>query len=471
MNTEPAPNRCPQCGGTVPADAPQGLCPRCVLARAATPTETGAKPGSRLTPPPLAAVAAAFPQFEILELIGIGGMGVVYKARQPKLDRVVALKLLPQSHGADPAFAERFHREARFLARLTHPHIVSVFDFGESGGFCYLLMEFVDGVNLRQAMQAGRFSPAQALAIVPDICAALQYAHNQGVLHRDIKPENILLDAQGRVKIADFGIAKLVGDPGDPQTGLTLTQSGARLGTPHYMAPEQIEQPSDVDHRADIYSLGVVFYELLTGELPLGRFAAPSAKTPLDARVDEIVMRALAKERELRQQSAGELRTQVETVTANPRGGPREAAQASASPGLLKVGSSTITTPERLATFAGQFFLYRTRGPLLLDRRQLTHSCAGVTTVIPLAAIRDLSLGHYPRSVNPAGLDFISVTYAEGGQTKRVFLSPMDGIFGLPSRFNQQAAEWFHTIGNAVGVAIPRRHPRPRRHLVVPDAE
>ena len=319
MNSESVPKLCPRCCGAVPADAPQGLCPRCVLARAVNPTETGARSGARLTPPPLEAVKAAFPQFEILELIGVGGMGVVYKARQPKLDRIVALKLLPQSPSADPAFAERFHREARFLARLTHPYIVSVYDFGESGGFCFLLMEFVDGVNLRQAMQAGRFSPAQALAIVPDICAALQYAHNQGVLHRDIKPENILLDAQGRVKIADFGIAKLVGDPGDPRTDLALTQSGARLGTPHYMAPEQIEQPSDVDHRADIYSLGVVFYELLTGELPLGRFAAPSAKTPLDARVDEIVMRALAKERELRQQSAGEMKTQVETVAANPQ--------------------------------------------------------------------------------------------------------------------------------------------------------
>ena len=222
MNSEPATDRCPKCGGTVPADAPQGLCPRCVLARAATPTDAGMRSHARLTAPPLEAVAAAFPQFEILELIGLGGMGVDYKARQTKLDRVVALKLLPQSLSADPAFAERFHREARFLARLAHPHIVSVFDFGESGGFCYLLMEFVDGVNLRQAMQAGRFSPAQALAIVPDICAALQYAHDQGVLHRDIKPENILLDAQGRVKIADFGIAKLVGDLFKLQTRLIM---------------------------------------------------------------------------------------------------------------------------------------------------------------------------------------------------------------------------------------------------------
>jgi tRNA A-37 threonylcarbamoyl transferase component Bud32 len=313
MKTETADNLCPQCGSAIPVEAPQGLCPKCVLAGAAAPIETVTTPAHRAPPPPLETVQAAFPQLEILELIGAGGMGVVFKARQPKLDRLVALKLLPEAAAKSPAFAERFNREARTLARLNHPNIVTVFDFGQAGGLFYLLMEFVDGVNLRQAMRAGRFSPAEALSIVPKICEALQYAHDEGILHRDIKPENILLDAKGRVKIADFGIAKLVGD--DPRD-VTLTASGASLGTPHYMAPEQIEQPGKVDHRADIYSLGVVFYEMLTGELPIGRFAAPSTKATLDERVDEIVFRALAKERELRQQSAGQMKTEVETVTA-----------------------------------------------------------------------------------------------------------------------------------------------------------
>jgi serine/threonine protein kinase len=175
-------------------------------------------------------VAAAFPQLEILELIGQGGLGFVFKARQPKLERLVALKILPQALAADPAFAERFTREGRALARLNHPNIVAIHDFGQAGGFFDLLMEFVDGVNLRQAMRAGRFTPAQALAVVPKICEALQFAHNEGILHRDIKPENILLDAKGRVKIADFGIAKLVGET-QPKTA--LTGSGATLGTPH----------------------------------------------------------------------------------------------------------------------------------------------------------------------------------------------------------------------------------------------
>ncbi|MBI3417636.1 MAG: protein kinase [Verrucomicrobia bacterium] len=311
MNTETSINRCPKCGATVPAEAPQGLCPKCVLLGAATPTEAGRQERRRIEPPPLATVAAAFPQLEIIELIGHGGMGIVYKARQPRLDRFVALKLLPEVAGKDPTFAERFNREARVLAKLNHPNIVTVFDFGQSGGFFYLLMELVDGVNLRQVMRAGKFSAAEALNIVPKICDALQFAHSEGILHRDIKPENILLDTKGRVKIADFGIAKLIGDA---TPDITLTASGAALGTPHYMAPEQLEKPQEVDHRADIYSLGVVFYEMLTGELPIGRFAAPSTKTPLDERVDEIVFRALATARELRQQSAGQMKTEVEHV-------------------------------------------------------------------------------------------------------------------------------------------------------------
>ncbi len=301
---------CPQCGSRLPADAPQGLCPACLMAAAALDTEADTQPlGAARELPTLAEVAAAFPDLEVQELIGQGGMSVVYRARQPRLERVVALKILPKDLAATPGFPQRFTREGRVLARLTHPNIVTVHDFGESGGFYFLLMEYVDGVNLRQAMRAGRFTPEQALEVVPVLCAALQHAHGEGVLHRDIKPENILLDAKGRVKIADFGIAKIIGENAD---AMLLTQSGARLGTAPYMAPEQIEQPATVDHRADIYSLGVVFYEMLTGELPLGRFAAPSERAAVGSQVDAVVFRALEKERGRRQQSAGEFKTQIE---------------------------------------------------------------------------------------------------------------------------------------------------------------
>jgi serine/threonine protein kinase len=276
------------------------------------PTEAGLGPQSWKTPT-LAEIASAFPELEVLGHLGTGGMGCVYRVRERDSGRISALKVLPRELAADPAFVERFEREARTLSRLRHPHIVGVHGFGQAGGFCFLLMEFVDGANLRQALRSGRFTPQQALALIPPICEALQAAHAQGVLHRDIKPENLLLDAEGRVKIADFGIAKLLEGPGaSAAEAYTLTRTGARIGTPHYMAPEQVETPEQVDHRADIYSLGVVFYELLTGELPLGRFPAPSIKAGLDARVDDIVFRALAKERELRQQTADQVRAEVE---------------------------------------------------------------------------------------------------------------------------------------------------------------
>lgn len=295
-------NTCPTCHSPIPAHAPGGFCPACLLRDAVEPSATGH------AAPSLEEIAAAFPQLEILDLIGQGGMGFVYKVRQPGLDRVVALKILSPELGRDPAFAERFAREARTLGKLHHPNIVTVFEHGEGGGLFYLIMEYVDGVNLRQAMRAGRFSPEQALAIVPGICDALQAAHAQGIWHRDIKPENILLDREGKVKIADFGIARIVGDP---QHDFTLTRTGSALGSISYMAPEQHEKPHDVDHRADIYSLGVVIYEMLTGELPLGRFPAPSQKAAVDARIDAIVFKTLEKERELRQQSAKEVKTDV----------------------------------------------------------------------------------------------------------------------------------------------------------------
>lgn len=312
---ETRPNEtCPNCGETIPAEAPGGLCPKCLLEESARPTEPGTA-GSGFVgfdPPDVDAIAAAFPRLEIVECIGSGGMGAVYRARQPHLDREVALKILPPSLAERSGFLDRFTREGQLLAKLSHPNIVAVHDFGESGGYCFLLMEFVDGVNLRQAMRAERFTPEQALEVVPKVCEALQFAHDEGILHRDIKPENILLDAKGRVKIADFGIAKLIGDAAE---GPSLTRS-AVPGTPQYMAPEQIEQPDRVDHRADIFSLGVVFYEMLTGELPMGRFPAPSERSRVSGEVDEIVLRSLEKDRDRRQQSAEEVRTQISEVPA-----------------------------------------------------------------------------------------------------------------------------------------------------------
>jgi tRNA A-37 threonylcarbamoyl transferase component Bud32 len=325
----PEENKCPQCGTPLPTGALAGLCPACLLKMgAAADTVTDAKQPA-FNPPSIPELAPLFPQLEILELIGKGGMGAVYKARQKQLDRIVALKILPPGIGHDAAFAERFAREAKALAKLNHPGIVTLYEFGDSGGQFYFLMEFVDGVNLRQLLHNSRIAPREALAIVPQICDALQFAHDQGIVHRDIKPENILLDRRGRVKVADFGLAKIVEDrdaannfPAIEKNSGNLTDAGKAMGTPNYMSPEQIAAPGEVDHRADIYALGVVFYQMLTGELPGKKIAPPSTKVQIDVRLDEIVLRALEKNPELRYQQVSEVKTCVETIVgSDPAGG------------------------------------------------------------------------------------------------------------------------------------------------------
>jgi len=397
--------RCPKCGIQLTADAPAGLCPKCLVqagfeSQPVPHVEPGptkpTPPASGFVPPSVEYLGPLFPQLTILELLGQGGMGAVYKARQPGLDRLVALKILPPEISRDPAFAERFQREARALARLSHPHIVAVYDFGQTdsarrgspdpaarspeglpfssepqetfgqpGGsvgdrpqhidrpqrsLCYIVMEFVDGANLRQTIRAGKLAPAEALAIVPQICEALQFAHDEGIVHRDIKPENILIDKRGRVKIADFGLAKLLGQDASDHS---LTATHQVMGTLRYMAPEQMKGSREVDHRADIYSLGVVFYELLTGELPMGKFAPPSKRVQVDVRLDEVVLRALEQDPDLRYQHASEVKTDTEIIShsrsaarpESPKGAPTEPhlVQAPADCLLLAAGIAFVT--------------------------------------------------------------------------------------------------------------------------------
>ncbi|WP_077025065.1 serine/threonine-protein kinase [Fuerstiella marisgermanici] len=278
------------------------------------------KSDAKFRPPSVESLAQCFPQLEIIEQIGQGGMGAVYKARQTKLDRIVALKIVRPDNADDASFNERFDREAKTLARLNHPNIVGVYDFGDTEFdvghgptvLYYFLMEFVDGMNLRSLIRSKETTPSQALAITAQICDALQYAHDCGVVHRDIKPENILLGTDGRIRIADFGLAKLGGDT--ELAGLTGTRQV--LGTLQYMAPEQMAQSKKVDHRADIYSLGVVFYEMLTGEVPAGVFEPPSKRSGVDHRLDEVVMRALASNPDQRFQKASDVSSRISVISS-----------------------------------------------------------------------------------------------------------------------------------------------------------
>ncbi|MEM7310311.1 MAG: serine/threonine-protein kinase [Planctomycetota bacterium] len=278
------------------------------------------------------------PELELGECIGRGGMGAIFRARQRALDRSVAVKALLPPPEDVAGWAERFRREAQALARLQHPGIVTVHDYGQSGDLAWLVMELVEGTSLRTLMEGERLSPGEALAIVPPICEALQYAHDRGIVHRDVKPENVLLDTEGRVKLVDFGLAKLSAGG----EGAHLTCSDQAMGTPRYMAPEQLERPLEVDHRADIFSLGVVLYEMLTGQVPAGVVDPPSRKVSVDVRLDDVVLRALQREPERRYQSASDLRRGLKG--AGDGGSPAEPPQPEPEPEPVR---SAQPAPER----------------------------------------------------------------------------------------------------------------------------
>jgi serine/threonine protein kinase len=323
---------CPRCKTPLAGGSVEGLCARCLGAlNFDTLTRVGGAADEELSAVPgVEELAEFFPQLDVLSLIGRGGMGVVYKARQKSLHRHVALKLLAPERAGDPMFARRFASEARSLAALNHPHIVGVHDFGEAGGYFYLLMEFVDGVNLRQLIQSRRMSPDEALEIITPVCEALQAAHDRGIVHRDVKPENLLIDRKGTVKIADFGIARMLDEP--PAEGSVegpAEQAAAHtlaVGTPDYAAPEQ-RAAAACDHRVDIYSLGVVLYEMITGQRPdKGQITPPSKRTGVDMRIDEVVLKALSAEPDQRFRTVAEFREhfeeakeQIESKTGDPK--------------------------------------------------------------------------------------------------------------------------------------------------------
>lgn len=259
MSESPA-TLCPRCGLSIPAHA-LSACPRCLLSGLDAPEALPESP----------------PGLELREEIGRGGMGRVFRARHAKLDREVAVKLLPAELAGDATFQARFEREARVLARMHHPHVVAVYDFGAlPQGAGYLVMEYVSGGTLRSRLP---LEPAEAERVVEELCSALAYAHERGIVHRDIKPENVLFDAAGRARLADFGIARLLLDD-----HTVLTQPLAVLGTPRYMAPEA-RSGAAADARVDVFAVGVLLQEMLEGE------AAPS---PLRARLEAVARRASA---------------------------------------------------------------------------------------------------------------------------------------------------------------------------------
>jgi serine/threonine protein kinase len=302
---------CPQCGAPVETTEAFATCASCGARFAAGEAKTNVDQ----PPAPDPLIGTVVGGCRLTERIGSGGMGVVYKGEQVSLGRVVAIKLLPEPLRQDPQIRDRFSREIEILAKLNHPNIVGILDGGVGEHGAYFIMEYVDGVSLRKILTSGGVTPAEALRIIPQICEALDYAHGIGIIHRDIKPENILIDRTGRVRLLDFGLSRVARQDGPS----LLTRPTQVLGTFEYMAPEQREASRSVDHRADLYSLGVVIYEMLTNELPIGRFEPPSHKNiHIDVRLDDVVLRVLEKSPERRYQRASDLKTEVQRISMSP---------------------------------------------------------------------------------------------------------------------------------------------------------
>ncbi|MEK7676780.1 MAG: serine/threonine-protein kinase [Verrucomicrobiota bacterium] len=344
---------CPKCGAAIAATALDGLCPNCLVlvtfdqesaCMVATPAPPAAEAAGRQTPPKplLSSTLRYFGDYELLEEIARGGMGVVYKARQASLNRIVAVKMILGGQLASETDIQRFLTEAEAAANLQHPHIVAIHEIGEHEGRHYFSMDYVEGKNLADYAKDNLLPAARAAQLVKTIAEAIHFAHQRGTLHRDLKPQNVLIDAAGQPRITDFGLAKLT------RTDSSLTREGAVMGSPSYMSPEQAAGKNDlVGPSSDVYSIGAMLYHVLTGEAPfkgetpLGTLrkvmeeepAAPSKlnpKTPPD--LETICLKCLEKKPERRYATARALAEELgrflnhEPILANPASAARKAA-------------------------------------------------------------------------------------------------------------------------------------------------
>ena len=318
--------RCPGCGAAF--DAKTGSireggvqCPSCLTTVPVFEEDTWV-PGRPRAESGLEQVELEIEGYEILNPLGQGGMGAVLEGKQISLGRRVAIKVLSPALARDDSFVERFEREAAALARLAHPNIVTIIERGKSADSVYFIMEYVEGVDgeaptdLRAVLNERALSTGEVKHFVTQVARALAYAHENGIIHRDIKPGNVMIDRHGNAKVADFGIASIA----NQQLDSRLTAPSAGMGTLDYMAPEQRDNAATVDQRADVYSLGVLLYEMLTGKLPRGAYSPASKIVPgIDPGWDKLIAQALQPQAEDRLPSMNAFIEHLEKISVSDR--------------------------------------------------------------------------------------------------------------------------------------------------------
>ena len=432
---------CQLCGNPL-EEGSEDACPACMLGlgmlgvedEANTADETIAKTLEHLPP-----------DLKVVGLIGRGGMGVVYQARQIELDRIVALKILSPQLAEEPEFTVRFAREARLMAKLNHPNIVTVHNFGSSEGFCYLIMEYVVGRSLADVIEEGDLNTKEALDLGLKICSALRFAHRQGVIHRDIKPENILINESGEPKVTDFGLAKLVNThPG----ALALTLPAQSLGTPYYMAPEQRDNPMGTDERADVYALGVTLYQLLTGQLPTGRFPLPSECCDVSPELDQVILRAMQTDRNLRHADAGEFYLDLRSLDAAHRLEDPVAEPAQPAPEAAPAAPVIAEHPTTVPASGKTVFLAFASGDLEHQRERLKRDLLGAGhRVVPATSALPLN-GPQAESILRSAL-----------MTADLAIQPVGSQYGwIPDASDRSIVEIQHLLT----AEESRRHPMER---------
>lgn len=353
--------------------------------------------------------------YRAIEKIGEGGMATVYRGVQVSLERPVAIKVLSRRLSEDPELLERFQRESLIIARLAHPNIIHVIDRGVTrSGQPYFVMEYVQGTDLAALIRAGGLTLNRKLDVVIQVCKALSYAHKNGVVHRDVKPANVLIDAEGNARVLDFGIAQFLDDTGDAER----TRAGQVMGTYAYMAPEQLADARGATAASDLYSLGVLLYELLTGTKPAGRFEPPRELDPsLPAALDELVLQCLERDPARRPASAEEVKNRLLSLLqgAHLGGDQRERADR----GIGSVGDRFALLDVIRETPYGAVYLYENKADhslIVVKRRGRTSS--------GLAEAKLLTRLKHPNLVNVLGasgnqqLFIVVMEYLSGGSLK-----------------------------------------------------